>query len=444
MLAGYIADVPYVRTFTRELAPAWLDHVALVAGFTPPNRRGGFAYCDLGCGSGFTAAVMAATHPTGAFHGIDANPAHIESANHFAVDAGLLNAAWHAADFDEAAEFTLPPFDYIVSHGLYSWIDEQARESWLRFIDRRLKPGGVLYVSYNAVPGRAADLPLQRLVRSLGGTHAGDSQKRTLSALGTVISMIDMKVPALVASPLAMWLKESMDKLSPGYLTHELMGAHWEPMCVTEVRAALAPIGLRPCGSATLVENYDSFVLGGAARQMLATIPDVDVRELVRDFFIDQFFRRDVFVRGGHRLADEDRRRRLLESAWALVKPTDAVEFELKTAAGKLRFDNVASRHIVAALNNGPRRLTEIADDSIPDKDLLANALALSAAGVIWPVEADHASVTSINEAILRRIGGPEEIRYVVLPFGTAVPASPELLSGLKGGEAHALISGGG
>ena len=56
------------------LAPAWLDHVALVGGIEPPARRAGFAWCDLGCGQGITALILAATHPGGVFHGIDAMP----------------------------------------------------------------------------------------------------------------------------------------------------------------------------------------------------------------------------------------------------------------------------------------------------------------------------------------------------------------------------------
>ena len=72
---GYTIDIPYLRDFKPMLAPAWLDHVALVVGIEPPDRRGGFTWCDLGCGQGVTAAILAATHPMGAFYGIDAMPA---------------------------------------------------------------------------------------------------------------------------------------------------------------------------------------------------------------------------------------------------------------------------------------------------------------------------------------------------------------------------------
>ena len=88
---GYVADVPYVPLFCRELAPAWLDHVAFISGIQPPNRRDGFTWCDLGCGFGVTAAVLAATHPTGYFYGIDVMPAHIDRARRFASECGIGN-----------------------------------------------------------------------------------------------------------------------------------------------------------------------------------------------------------------------------------------------------------------------------------------------------------------------------------------------------------------
>jgi 2-polyprenyl-3-methyl-5-hydroxy-6-metoxy-1,4-benzoquinol methylase len=84
-LAGYVTDVPYVYGFKPMLAPAWLDLVAVLGGVAPPARDRGFAWCDLGCGQGVTAAILAATHPTGTFHGIDAMPAHIEHAARLAA-----------------------------------------------------------------------------------------------------------------------------------------------------------------------------------------------------------------------------------------------------------------------------------------------------------------------------------------------------------------------
>ena len=164
-LNGYSMDIPYLRDFKPMLAPAWLDHVALVAGVEPPVRQDGFAWCDLGCGQGVTAALLAVTHPTGAFHGIDAMPAHIDHARRLAAEAAIPNVCFHAIDFAAALDLELPQFDYIVAHGVYTWIDPESQGALRRFIERRLKRGGLVYLGYNAMPGWARDLPFQRLVR---------------------------------------------------------------------------------------------------------------------------------------------------------------------------------------------------------------------------------------------------------------------------------------
>src|SRR5215471_13146080 len=122
---GYTADIPYLRDFKPMLAPAWLDHVALLAGVEPPARQNGFSWCDLGCGQGVTAVILAATHAAGAFHGIDAMATHIDHAERFAAQATASNVRFHAIDFAAAIDLELPQFDYIVAHGVYTWIDRE-------------------------------------------------------------------------------------------------------------------------------------------------------------------------------------------------------------------------------------------------------------------------------------------------------------------------------
>ena len=431
---GYIADVPYVRAFIHELAPAWLDHTAVVSGIMPPERRNGFTWCDLGCGQGLTATMLAAMHPAGQFHGVDAMPEHIEHGRRIAAEAAIGNVSFHAADFATATDLSLPQFDYIVSHGVYSWISPQARAAMRSFIDSHLKPGGLVYLSYNAMPGRAADLPFQRLVRAIGEVCQGDSIQRVMAALKIVDSFLELKAPALVASPMLAAVKERHGRLNVAYLAHELMGMHWDPLFVSEVRSDMATIGLRPVGSATLIENHDTFVLGRAARAALVAIADDDVRELARDFLIDQFFRRDIFVRAGANLDEQAQRRRLLDGTFLLARPSAQVEYTFATPAGRLAFENAAARAIVMALAAGPCRLRDIAEQGdVTPMDVIANAMVLCASTQIRPIEPTHADVASMNAVILRRLGGPEEVAYLALPCGTAVSIDSTLRAVLRG-----------
>ena len=83
----------------------------------------------------------------------------------------------------------------------------------------------------------------------------------------------------------------------------------------------------------------------------------------------------------------------------------------------KLRFDNAAARSIVSILSAGPASLAEIiAKSTLPSQNLLANLLVLCTADAVWPVEPHHVSVVSVNEAIRRRLSGPQEIQSAHSP----------------------------
>src|SRR5439155_10570920 len=151
-------------------------------------------------GQGVTAAILAATHPCGVFHGIDAMPAHIDHARRLAAAAAIPNLQLQAVDFAAAIDLELPQFDYIVAHGVYSWIGLEAQDALRRFIDRRLKPGGLAYLSYNAMPGWARDLPFQGLLRELGGTFRGDSFARLTAAAELARTLAGAGVSSLTAS----------------------------------------------------------------------------------------------------------------------------------------------------------------------------------------------------------------------------------------------------
>lgn len=428
-------DVPYVRGFIKELAPAWLDHVAVLSGVSPPSRRDGFAWCDLGCGQGVTAAVLATLHPTGRFCGIDSMPEHVDHARRLSAACGLANAEFHASGFDAAAGLDLPQFDYIVVHGVYSWVDAQVRADLRAFIDRKLKPGGLVYVSYNAMPGRAADLPLQRLVSTFGKTLDGNGIERVTAAMQFVRSISELRVPALANVTMLDHIDIRKGEFAPAYLAHEFLAPHWEPLCVTEMRSDMGAIGLEPVGSATVLENYDTLVLKGAERTALSGIADRHLRELARDFFVDQCFRRDVFVRDARKLGADRQCQLMLSGAFGLTRQPSRIEYAMVTRAGRVAFDKPAARSIVAALASGPKPLGDIVQEcGLTAADAMASALLLCASGQMHPAESSPAAVQAFNKVVRDRLNGPEEIGYMAMPFGTVIVINDALREILANG----------
>jgi hypothetical protein len=274
-------------------------------------------------------------------------------------------------------------------------------------------------------------------VRTLGQAASGDSSARFRAAYEVVRTLVTAGVPVLRGSPAVKLIEEQRERLSAAYLAHEYMGGGWCPLWFSQVRQAMAAIGLEPAGSADLIENYDSLVLGKSAREMLSRFTDDDIREMVREFFLTRMFRRDVYIREGRRLDEEERRRELLASRFALTRPPGTIKYSTTTIAGQVGYDNLAARVVVDGLAKGPRSIAEIATRSdIDTRDLLANALVLCGDNVVRPVESGCVSVTPLNRALWNRLGGQEPIQILALPCGTALRIDSDLLALLRDGGA--------
>jgi SAM-dependent methyltransferase len=417
LAARYVTDVPYARRFVRELSPAWLDFTALICGFEPPQRSGSFSWCELGCGHGVTPALLAAAQPQGQFHGIDLMPEHIAFAEGLCREAEIPNARFHALDFAAAVELGLPRFDMIVAHGVYTWIDAAAQADLLRFVDRHLKPGGLLYLSYDCLPGWAGDMPLQHLLQTLAAGGSGDSLARLDSADRIVTALQGLGAEALRLGAMGREWEELRRRLPPSYFVHQFLPPAWQPIYVTAMRQALAGIGLAPVGSATIRENVDAFTLDRAARELIAAAADPNLRELLRDYLLMKRFRRDVFGRKVAPLDEATARARLCDSRFMLApKPDTSIPFSHPTAQA-----------ILALLDKGPASPSILAAQGHEVDALVSQIIALAAAGRIWPVaaDADPEGIARINAVLRRRANTADDIGFVMLPSGMAVEREP-------------------
>src|SRR3984957_5482383 len=159
---GYVSDVVYTRNFHRETTPAWLAPAALLSGHRPPDLARPFRYADLGCGHGLTAIVVAATCPPAEGWGFDFNPPHVESARELAARAGVTNVRFEETAFQELAvqpDSALPAFEFMVAHGILSWVSRENQRHVMQVIGQRLRPGGLAYLSYNVATATGGTPP---------------------------------------------------------------------------------------------------------------------------------------------------------------------------------------------------------------------------------------------------------------------------------------------
>ena len=107
---------------------------------------------ELGCGTGTNLIALAQIYPEAAFVGVDASARQIEEGVAAIAETGVGNVRLVHADIAEIGN-DLGMFDYIITHGIYSWVSPKVREAILRISKEHLHPTGIAYISYNSLPG---------------------------------------------------------------------------------------------------------------------------------------------------------------------------------------------------------------------------------------------------------------------------------------------------
>lgn len=145
-------EVPYPSFTFPQTHPDRLATIATFYGIdaaAPENCR----VLELGCGDGTNLISMAYALPTSRFIGIDLSEVHINDAKVAAETLGLGNIDFRQENVLELDTAELGVFDFIIAHGLYSWVPDFVRESVLKIYKECLAPTGIGYISYNAYPG---------------------------------------------------------------------------------------------------------------------------------------------------------------------------------------------------------------------------------------------------------------------------------------------------
>ena len=412
---GYVFDVAYTTGFYREISPGWLSAAAMLLGQRPPDISRPFRWAELGCGHGLSLNIFAAANPAGEFHGFDFNPAHVESGRRLASSAGLSNAHFHEmafGDLAEAPEGRFPQFDFIVAHGIWSWVSAETRLQMTAAIRRFLAPGGLLYISYNALPGWASLLPVQKYMREYARVHPGNSAEVTQAAINSVRELIKGDAAFFGANPAVAARLDATTNMDAKYLAHEYLNANWDPTSFTQVADVLGEGKVGYIGSATLIENIDAVSVPPNTLKQLQGITDQRLRETIRDFGANRSFRRDLYRRGTEAPVSGEQRE-MLDALHIVGTGREKEEnIQIPTGIGQLGLRMDIYTPILARLAEGPLSLRDLRQTPAlvqqPLSETLQAAAFLMTGGLAHPVvqpqpnPAAIASSQALNAAIAR------------------------------------------
>ena len=287
--------VPYASHPFPQSAPENLEAIAHLFGLAacPPAQA---RVLELGCASGGNLIPLAARYPGLQAVGIDLSTVQVQQGLQDIARTGLTNVTLKNMNL-EAVDASLGQFDYIICHGVYSWVPPAVQTAILRIASENLAPNGVVYISYNTYPGWKA----REIVRDamlLRGADRATPAEQLSYARGMVEFLHDM---ARDGSVLKKTLEETMPTIQNGqdyYLIHEFLEACNAPCYLKDFVAAAGVQGLAYLGDAEpstmFVSNYGDKV----ATPLLKECGNSQVMlEQYIDFIVNRQFRQTLLVK---------------------------------------------------------------------------------------------------------------------------------------------------
>jgi methyltransferase-like protein len=288
-------DVPYECKPLYSAHPNSLAVAARLRGLTAPppsNCR----VLELGCATGGNLIPMAYGLPTSRFVGVDLSQRQIAEGHRLCQQLELPNVELHAvsiADIDKS----WGTFDYIICHGVYSWVPPAIQERILWICRNLMTPQGVAFISYNTYPG----WHLRRVVRDLMKYHSArfeDPESKVYQAR-TILNFM-AAASASAKSPLSRVFAEesgNLQKAADYYLYHEHLEDANQPFYFHEFVAQARAAGLDYLGEAWIHSRMDD--LPPKVQEALETISSdlIDLEQFL-DYIRARTFRRTLLCHG--------------------------------------------------------------------------------------------------------------------------------------------------
>ena len=333
-------DVLYPGRVYGSTHPNRLATMATLYGMRPtPVER--CRVLELGCGFGGNLTPMAFQYPDSEFVGVDLSGSTIAQGQRDVAAFGLTNVKLVHTDIMDV-DSSFGQFDYIISHGVYSWVPSAVRERMMEIFKNHLTPHGVCYVSYNALPfshmrNLARDMMLFH-TRDLPDMNQKVSQARAIMQFLSDATNADTVYGAVMREQ-----NDRIVKMPDEVLFHDDLSEIAEPFLLHQVVDHAGRRGLQYlCDAEFFRRNLSRY--SEAVRAVLQQFPDNEfmLRDQYHDFVDGCGFRRTLLCHSGIALQrqvgiDFVRRFYLLSSTAPVDESfclTDASDMEFRTYDG--------------------------------------------------------------------------------------------------------------
>ncbi len=213
-------ETPYQSHPFPQTAPEHLRAVAALFGITTvPVEHA--RILELGCASGGNLIPVAVRFPHAQIIGVDISSAHIAEGQATITRLGLKNISLQHNDLTNIKK-SFGEFDYIISHGVYSWVPPEVQTAMLRICGENLSENGLAYISYNTYPGWKYREVIRDAMMFRGSTR-NSPQERLAYARGMIDFLHEKSLPDSLTKKNIEELLPTLRNAQDYYLLHDFL-----------------------------------------------------------------------------------------------------------------------------------------------------------------------------------------------------------------------------
>lgn len=283
--------------------PATLEAYAALVGVSAPNPKTA-RVLELGATYGGNIISQALFNPDATFVGIELSQEQVEKGNEVIANAGLTNVSLIQSDIASIGS-EIGTFDYIIAHGVYSWVDDGVKDALLRLIDEHLAEDGLAYVSYNTYPGWHTMEEVRQLMMFSNRDKAQFNHKEKVlhgKTIGSIVGSQILKYDNLKErnSKFLGALRSVMQK-DEYYVGHDHLEPNNDPVYFYQFNDHLGAHNLAYLCDADLtlsmVRSFDADIADTLDKLALN---DHVAQEQYLDFMLDTTFRKSIICKAKH------------------------------------------------------------------------------------------------------------------------------------------------
>lgn len=283
--------------------PATLEAYAALVGVSAPNPKTA-RVLELGATYGGNIISQALFNPDATFVGIELSQEQVEKGNEVIANAGLTNVCLIQSDIASIGS-EIGTFDYIIAHGVYSWVDDGVKDALLRLIDEHLAEDGIAYISYNTYPGWHTMDEVRQLMMFSNRDKAQFNHKEKVlhgKTIGSIVGSQILKYDNLKErnSKFLGALRSVMQK-DEYYVGHDHLEPNNDPVYFYQFNDHLGAHNLAYLCDADLtlsmVRSFDADIADTLDKLALN---DHVAQEQYLDFMLDTTFRKSIICKAKH------------------------------------------------------------------------------------------------------------------------------------------------